>query len=161
MDVNLSGRKQTENLYNQIGTYQTTIWRWREAYQYDFAARMDWCIAKQYEDANHNPIAVLNGNRSKEIVEILVKSGKQVTLSAEGSNDPDGDEFEIRWFVYPEAGTYQGEIELRDHTSSSTSFRAPTIKEKSTVHVILQLRDKGNPSLYSYRRAILSIEPNI
>jgi hypothetical protein len=30
-----------------------TIWRWREQFQHDFAARMDWCVAKSYEDANH------------------------------------------------------------------------------------------------------------
>jgi hypothetical protein len=29
-----------------------TIWRWRSAYQHDFAARIDWTI-KPYAEANH------------------------------------------------------------------------------------------------------------
>ena len=36
-------------------TNHATIWRWREAYQNDFAARMDWTI-KSYEEANHPPV---------------------------------------------------------------------------------------------------------
>jgi len=37
---------------------QATIWRWREAYQHDFAAHMDWCIADTFEKANHNSVAL-------------------------------------------------------------------------------------------------------
>jgi hypothetical protein len=33
---------------------QATIWRWRRAFQHDFAARMDWTI-KDVKGANHNP----------------------------------------------------------------------------------------------------------
>ena len=40
---------------------QATIWRWREAYQNDFAARMDWTI-KDYRHANHNPVVEVNGS---------------------------------------------------------------------------------------------------
>jgi len=39
---------------------QATIWRWRQAFQNDFAARMDWTI-KSFADANHSPIVVVNG----------------------------------------------------------------------------------------------------
>ncbi|GAF05081.1 hypothetical protein JCM21142_93804 [Saccharicrinis fermentans DSM 9555 = JCM 21142] len=31
------GKKHTSN--------GTAIWRWRDHFQYDFAARMDWCVA--------------------------------------------------------------------------------------------------------------------
>ncbi len=34
---------------------KATIWRWRDAYQNDFAARMDWTI-KPYAEANHPPV---------------------------------------------------------------------------------------------------------
>jgi Protein of unknown function (DUF1593) len=39
----------------QYTSDQSTIWRWREGYQNDFAARMDWTIA-DYSHANHNPL---------------------------------------------------------------------------------------------------------
>jgi hypothetical protein len=41
-------------------SYQATVWRWRQAYQHDFAARMDWTVRPRGE-ANHNPIVVVNG----------------------------------------------------------------------------------------------------
>ena len=39
-----------------------TVFRWREAFQNDFAARMDWCV-QPYTEANHHPVAVVNGDR--------------------------------------------------------------------------------------------------
>jgi hypothetical protein len=39
-------------------TNKATIWRWRSAYQNDFAARMDWTI-KPYAEANHPPMPKL------------------------------------------------------------------------------------------------------
>ena len=41
---------------------QATIWRWRTAFQHDFAARMDWTI-KDAAEANHAPRVVVNGRR--------------------------------------------------------------------------------------------------
>ena len=43
---------------------QATIWRWRTAFQHDFAARMDWTI-KAPRDANHNPEVIVNGSIGK------------------------------------------------------------------------------------------------
>ena len=42
-----------------------TIWRWREHFQHDFAARMDWCVTDDFRKANHNPIAILNGDTTR------------------------------------------------------------------------------------------------
>ena len=140
-------------------TAQATIWRWREAYQYDFAARMDWCVADTYKQANHNPIAVLNGDKTKDVLEINAKPGEKINLSAKLSSDPDGNIFDIGWFQYREAGTFNSAIELTTLTGTSTSFTVPEVKEKSTIHIILQLRDKGEPNLFSYRRAIIIVNP--
>jgi hypothetical protein len=43
---------------------QATIWRWRRAFQNDFAARMDWTI-KGPREANHNPRVVVDGRRDR------------------------------------------------------------------------------------------------
>jgi hypothetical protein len=39
---------------------QATVWRWRTAFQHDFAARMEWTI-KPPRDVNHNPEAIVDG----------------------------------------------------------------------------------------------------
>jgi hypothetical protein len=41
-----------------ITSNKATLWRWREDFQNDFAARMDWCT-KSFKEANHPPVPVL------------------------------------------------------------------------------------------------------
>ena len=138
---------------------QATVWRWRDAYQYDFAARMDWCVEDKYENANHNPIAILNGDTSKDVLEMTVKSGEMVSLTANGSKDPDSDTIRYMWFRYNEADTYSREITLTNNTGVETGFNAPTVDTKQTIHVILTVKDDGEPNLRSYRRAIITVVP--
>jgi hypothetical protein len=87
--------------------YKVTLWRWRDDFQNDFAARMDWCT-KSYEEANHPPVPVLGHPE-----EITVKSGEGFGLEAFDSTDPDGDNLSFLWFNYPEAGTYKKLIKLK------------------------------------------------
>ena len=83
---------------------QATIWRWRTAFQHDFAARMDWTI-KGKTQANHNPHVVVNGAAGKAPVLIDAAVGSTIVLDAAGTTDPDGHALTFRWFFYPEAGT--------------------------------------------------------
>jgi hypothetical protein len=83
---------------------QATIWRWRMAFQHDFAARMDWTI-KDVAQANHNPRVVVNGQAGKAPITIQVEPGKPVVLDAAGTSDPDGNALTYSWFFYSEAGT--------------------------------------------------------
>jgi hypothetical protein len=137
---------------------QATIWRWREAYQHDFAARMDWCVADAFEKVNHNPIPVFQGDKSKAVAQMRVPSGQRVNLSAAGTSDPDGDDVSYHWFVYKEAGTFRGDVTIENSNAAEAYFVAPQVKEPNTLHIILQVKDDGRPSLYSYRRVIVSIE---
>jgi hypothetical protein len=75
---------------------KATIWRWREAYQNDFEARMDWSI-KPYKEANHPPVV-------KKYIK--AKVGDRTNLSAEGSTDPDGNLLSYKWIYYGEVGTF-------------------------------------------------------
>lgn len=141
---------------------QATIWRWREDFQHDFAARMDWCVAEEYGQANHNPVAVLNGDRTRGVVMMRAAPGDEVALSAAGSNDPDGDECKVRWFVYPEAGTMRAEVGLSSSEGETTALKIPeNLRVRpdatQTLHVIMTVRDRGEPSLVAYRRAIIEV----
>ena len=137
---------------------QATIWRWREAFQHDFAARMDWCVANTFGEANHNPVAVLQGDKSKAVATMRVTSGERINLSAAGTHDPDGDDVSYHWFVYKEAGTFNGNVTMENSTSARAYFVAPQVKESRSLHVILEVKDDGQPCLYSYRRLIVTIE---
>jgi hypothetical protein len=137
---------------------QATIWRWREQYQNDFAARMNWCIATDYTNANHNPIAVLNGDHTKNVLAISTTNGATITLSAEGTGDPDGNLLRARWWIYPEAGNISGAM-LTAAEGLKTEIHLAQIKLTGKLHVILQVEDDGVPHLFAYRRAIIEVRP--
>ena len=143
----------------QYTSAQATIWRWREAYQHDFAARMDWCVARTYQEANHNPVAVFAGDRTRALAYVSVKAGQPVVLDATGTYDPDADGLSYRWFVYGEAGSYEGVVKIEDEKTIRAHLTAPKTNAPTTVHVILQVKDDGEPCLYSYRRIVLEVEP--
>ena len=136
-----------------------TVARWREAYQNDFAARMDWCRAESYSAANHNPVVVLNGDRSKDVRQLRVSSGASVSLSAAGTSDPDGDALAYNWFVYHEAGSCEERVELSGNGGRETSFVAPAVVSPCELHVICEVTDDGLPRLYGYRRAVVTVQP--
>ena len=86
---------------------QATIWRWREAFQHDFAARMDWTI-KPFTEANHNPVVVVNGQAGTAPIFVDAVVGQPVVLDASQSHDPDGQTLHYEWFHYAEAGFGDG-----------------------------------------------------
>jgi hypothetical protein len=146
-----NGRTETSN--------HATLWRWREHFQNDFAARMDWCVADEFKKANHNPQPALNGNRSTEVVLIPAKAGSAVKLSAEGTDaGDDGQRAEVTWWIYPEAGSVEG-ARLSRTEGLNTELILPATKKPGTVHAILQAKDNGTPTLYAYRRAIIEVTP--
>ena len=83
---------------------QATIWRWRRAFQHDFAARLDWTI-KSVAEANHNPVVIVNDTPGKAPIAVDATVDIPITLDAAGTRDPDGHALTYRWFFYPEAGT--------------------------------------------------------
>lgn len=161
------GKRYTSN--------QATVWRWREAFQHDFAARMDWSI-KAYADANHNPQVVVNDQPGKQVLTLSAKVGDTVKLSAAGSKDPDGDQLRYSWIRYPEAGSAASHAVAMDNivgTRGEEFISAPqvltlngndaqTIEVKvtnpGTEHIILAVTDNGTPSLTSYRRIIITAQ---
>jgi hypothetical protein len=149
-------------------SHHATIWRWREHFQNDFSARMDWSVTGDFKKANHNPTAVLNGDKSRNVLEITAKPGETVSLSAMGTRDVDGNTVQVRWWIYDEAGSLKEwmtdrvplGIELSATTGMTTSITMPPkVKRPETLHIILEVRDSGSPNLWAYRRAVVTIRP--
>ena len=133
---------------------KVTLWRWRDDFQNDFAARMDWCT-KSYEEANHPPVIVLSNPEN-----ITVKSGQGFVLDAFNTSDPDGDSFSFLWFNYPEAGTYKKLIKIEGTENSHGAYIiVPEVEKEETAHFILRVTDKGEPPLSAYKRIIVTIKP--
>ena len=146
---------------------QATIWRWRQAYQNDFAGRIAWTLSPKFAGANHEPVAVLNGDTSYQPVHIDAKFGQSVALSAEGTHDPDKkDKLTYKWWIYDDASSPLCEPKLivSDPLHATLSVPPPTSSMPGEgpgreVHVILEVWDDGTPALVGYRRAVVRLTP--
>jgi hypothetical protein len=150
---------------------QATIWRWRTAFQHEFAARMDWSVS-DYAHANHNPSVVVNGAGGTAVLRMDMLVGQSVTLDAGESRDPGGQWLCFRWIHYAEAGFAPGAILAAVNISGSDSAKA-TVTATATsrpnwlgqvrssptgiAHIVLAVTDGGSLSLTSYRRIILTV----
>jgi hypothetical protein len=129
------------------------IWRWASAFQNDWAARADWCI-KGYREANHPPIVNLAVPK-----DIQAEAGATVKLSVKGSTDPDGDQLHFLWWQYRDAGTYKGDVEIRDEERAVAFAQVPAAaKPGDTIHLIAEVTDSGKPPLTRYARVIVTVK---
>jgi hypothetical protein len=134
--------------------FKATLWRWRDDFQHDFAARMDWTV-EPFAEANHPPVPTLDHPAA-----ITVKSGQGFGLSARASTDPDGDSLSFYWFHYPEAGSYPQRIGINGAENATGAWiTAPRVERPETLHFILRVTDKGSPPLTRYRRVIVTVRP--
>lgn len=150
-----------------------SVWRWREAFQNDFAARMQWSVKSNSSDAKHAPVATINGDRSRSIVKILAKGSEKVVLDAGDSCDPDGEKLSYKWWQYFEPSSNNNTpkrdvapLELDANDASEVTITIPSYevlrKEGRNahpevdkhLHLILEVSDG---QLVSYRRVVFTI----
>lgn len=133
-----------------------TLTRWFDDIQNDFAARADWCVAENYEDANHRPTASV-----EEGLDLTAVPGERVMLHASGT-DPDGDYLNYEWSQYYEADTYTGErdgkIEMIGEKTDIMSFTVPEDAEDGdTIHMIVKVKDDAEAPMCHYQRVIITV----
>src|SRR5262249_38053910 len=109
---------------NSITEARANVWRWRPAYQNEFAARMEWCV-KAPREANHPRSGVVKKATTGRAVRMDAKPGERVTMSAAGSSAPDGNALAYGWFVYREAGTYGGDVKLEGAEKVDATLLVP------------------------------------
>jgi len=133
--------------------FRATLWRWRDDFQNDFAARMNW-TTKSYQEGNHPPFIHLNHPDR-----FTVRSGEPFGLDASAA-DPDGDSLGFFWFQYTEAGSYKGAVPIKSaENMPHVDVAAPKVDKPETVHFIVKVTDKGSPALSRYKRIIVTITP--
>lgn len=137
---------------------QWTVGRWNKAASNELASRMDWCVY-DVAHANHRPAAHLNGDRGTEVLYMGTSPGQTIDLSADGSNDPDGDRLTYHWWQYLEAGSMDRTVGMNNPDGKKCSFTVPAVDSVRTIHIILEVTDNGIPNLTAYRRLVVTVEP--
>ena len=148
----------TDPVKNQkFNSFRVPVWRFRRAMWNDEKARMDWCI-KPFAQANHNPVAAVNGDAEDTIIAWNAKPGQVLDLDATGSTDPDMDSLSYHWWIYNEAGTYPTPLSVADTGKAKTTFTVPANALGKEIHVILEVEDKNSITpMYDYRRIVISV----
>lgn len=92
-----------------------TIWRWRQAFQDEMGARVQWSVLGRNESGagSHPPVVSVNGSCGSEPLELEVEPGQTISLDASGTYDPDSNvtgknELRFEWFHYWEITSLQG-----------------------------------------------------
>jgi hypothetical protein len=138
---------------------RANVYRWRPAYQNEFAARMDWCV-KPVKEANHPPVAGLKAFGSDVLhnpMTLVVKAGEKFSLDAAGSSDADGNKLTYRWYVYPELSPDVGAVQIVGVDKANATFNVPPNASDSFA-IVLEVTDDGSPPLTRYRRVVVSVD---
>lgn len=133
--------------------YWSSVYRWREAYQRSFQARMDWCVVPPGA-AVREPVCLIAGERER-----TATAGDEVELDGGASYDPGDKAMRYQWQVYREAGTFGETLELEDVHSPTLRFRVPNVQTTATLHLILAVTNDGEPPLTAYGRVVLTMRP--
>lgn len=92
---------------------------------------------------------------SNQVTYIEANPAESLSFSAANSYDPDGDDLEFSWWIYPEAGTYKATLPFVKSKKAQVEFHVPNDIASQDMHLILTVRDKGEPSLTRYRRVVI------
>lgn len=150
-----------------------TVWRWRDAFQNDFAARMKWSVSPAFSSAHHAPIASINGDNTRSIIKITAKGSQKITLDASTSCSPDGEKLSYKWWQYFEPSSNNNsprrdvaplELDVDDAAKVTVTIPSYEVLRKEGrnahpeadkhLHLILEVTDG---SLVGYRRVIFTI----
>jgi hypothetical protein len=118
---------------------------------------MDWCVA-EYDQANHPPVAAFMGDENRTVWRLHAQPRGRFALDASGSYDPDGDPLTYKWSVYPEAGTYPGQVPLEDAAEPIATVTIPNDAGGKQIDVILDVTDESEIApLTAYRRIVIDV----
>lgn len=158
--VDACDRIYDESVDSVSVSQRATIFRWREDFQNDFAARAAWG-SKDYKAANHHPeIKLVDFEGISGPWYKPAMGGNTVVLDARSTIDPDKDKLTFDWMVYPEASTYPytDQLVLITENPGELQISIPRNARGKSIHLILKVIDDGKPALTSYQRIVLEVE---
>ncbi|KAK8004734.1 hypothetical protein PG990_010771 [Apiospora arundinis] len=122
----------------------------------NFVARIEWAASGK---GNRNPVVVMNGDSSYQVATVRAAAGAEITVSAAGTMDPDGDALSYAWSQ--DTGVvgagWTTAIALGGDSTPDTSFVVPADAGGKDIHLMLRVVDNGTPALATWRRVIVQV----
>jgi hypothetical protein len=167
---------------NTFASNKATVWRWREAFQSEFAARMQWTLTSDKSAVQHPPIVMVNGSCGFEPIILQVDPDQPVVLDASDTYTTDNTTLTYDWFHYREPSLSQTNllevpeipINCLDQECNRVSLQTPnvTIACASSqalhpnpdaitckdFHVVLTVRNDRELGMTRYKRVILDVQ---
>lgn len=177
--IGMDGKKHVSN--------QATIWRWRDAYQNDFAARIQWSLTKDISKCNHAPVVVVNNSsHGPEPLYMDAEVDSEFVLDASKSFDPDvSDKLTFKWTHYKDCSATQWsvdrevpDVDIVDITNTKIGqpagsvvrvkmpppercavdrFSGKALEKGKIMHLVLSVTDNGVPALTTYKRVVVQV----
>lgn len=158
---------------------QATIWRWRQAYQDEMSARVQWSVKSEYSVGNHPPVVSVNGSCGSSPLELEVTPEETITLDASATYHPDANltgehELQFRWFHYRDVTADQNTVAVPqlNFTLSEGGRKVQTQLPNKELgcpdtpsrppgcyqyHIILEVTPSGDFPIRRYKRVILRV----
>ncbi|KAK4506637.1 hypothetical protein PRZ48_000369 [Zasmidium cellare] len=174
---------------NTYKSNHATIWRWRQAFQDEMSARIQWTIQSNYSAGSHPPVVSVNGSCGSAPYLVDVDPEQEITLDGSATYDPDSNitgrnPLQYKWYQYRDVSASQSNVEsvpqlnftLSDDGRIATT-KLPTaelacaaveavqnqglgVQEScQQYHVILEVTGSGSPPIRRYKRTILKVRP--
>lgn len=96
------GDKFPEGYFHTCFQPNHELTRWIPDVRNSFINRLKWSVNNPGE-VNREPVIIINGNKSNNVIRISPSPGKKIKLDASDSYDPDGDNITFNWFRYENA----------------------------------------------------------
>lgn len=162
-----------------------TIFRWRSAFQTDFAARMQWTLSSNYTSARHPPAIRVNGHEGLEPLILHARLNQSFVFDASETLDTDQhDDLQFEWYQYQEPSYLpnpgpqsdkrlniqplsDGQLVKLNEQGFEDAIRAkkvrvtlPAMQGTEMVdgyHLILQVSTGGEVPITRYKRIVLVV----
>ena len=127
-----------------------SMWPYVADIQRDFAARVDWCAAASYEEAEHAPRLSV-----KEGLDITAAPGEKVTLHALAAPEDTA----VTWHIYKEASAACAKETALSQEQDVLSLTLPqSAKSGDRIHVIVKAQAGGKHRLTYYQQVIITLK---
>ena len=130
-----------------------TLTRWLDDLQGDFAARLQWCTASRYEEANHAPeLRVIEG------YDMLAQPGERGRWMPHELEDVMVADMVLDRTASPAKGKEPWVLQLTGADQRAVSFVVPPdARPGDTFHIIAEATDDAPQPMKAYRRVIVTV----